>query len=91
MSYLSLYQQLSIEFLSDPEFDHGRARDDAFALYALWRHTPGRHVATENVSEEFGRWWRRHYTEGLRAAGPKRSCRAFLNHLSNTIDASKPY
>ncbi len=91
MSYLSLYQQLSIEFLSDPEFDHGRARDDAFALCAHWRHTHGRHVPTEKISEEFGHWWRRHYTEGLRAAGPTRSYRAFLTHLSNTLDASKRY
>ena len=91
MSYLSLYQQLSIEFLSDPEFDHGRARDDAFALCAHWRHTHGRHVPTEKISEEFGHWWRRHYTEGLRAAGPTRSYRAFLTHLSSTIDASKRY
>ncbi len=85
MSYLSLYQQLSIEFLSDPEFDHGRARDDVFALCAHWRHTHGRHVTAENVSEEFGRWWRKHYADGLRTMGVTRSYRRFMDELRQKL------
>jgi hypothetical protein len=85
MSYLSLYQQLSIEFLSDPEFDHGCARDDAFALCAHWRHTHGRHVTAENVSEEFGRWWRKHYADGLCTMGATRSYRRFMDELTQKL------
>lgn len=85
MSYLSLYQRLSIEFLSDPEFNHGRARDDAFALCAHWRHTHGRHVTAENISEEFGRWWRKHYADGLRTMRGTRSYRRFMDELTQKL------
>jgi hypothetical protein len=85
MSYLSLYQQLSIEFLSDPDFDHGRARVDAFDLCARWRQTHGRHISTENISDEFGRWWRKHYADVLRTIGASRSYRQFIESLSQKL------
>lgn len=85
MSYLSLYQQLSIEFLSDPDFDHARARDDAFALCARWRQTHGRHVTAENISAEFGHWWRKHYADGLRLMGSDRSYHRFMHGLSQKL------
>lgn len=71
--------------MSDPDFDHSQARDDAFALCASWRQTSGRHVPMENVSEAFGNWWRAHYSDCLHAIGAARSYRAFLEDLQAKI------
>lgn len=89
MSYIALYQQLSLEFKTAPEFDHARARDDAFALCANWRNTVGRHVPMERVSEEFGHWWRVHYSDCLKAAGAARSYSVFLEALAEKIKPTK--
>lgn len=89
MSYISLYQQLSLEFMTDPDFDHSQARDDAFALCSSWRQTSGRHVPTENVSEEFGNWWRAHYSDCLKATGAARSYRTFLGYLQTKVSGRR--
>lgn len=85
MSYLSLYQQLSIEFLSDPEFHDPSARDETYALWARWRQTIGRHTEIDLASDEFGRWWRNHYEDSLRHAGRPRSYRRFIECLAGKI------
>lgn len=81
MSYWALYQQLSIEFVSDAEFKHCRAREDAFDLCVCWRQTYGRHVAEESLSDEFTIWWVKHYAEILQSMGHRRSYRRFMDEF----------
>ena len=85
LTYLALYQQLQIEFLSDSGFDQTEARDDAYALWSRWRQTAGRHFDASRISEEFGRWWRMHYEDCLRAAECPRSYRRFMECLTGKI------
>lgn len=85
MTYLALYQQLQIEFLSDPGFYKPEARNDIYALWVRWRQTAGRHTEVSRMSDEFGRWWRGHYEECLRVAGSPRSYRRFVECLTGKI------
>ena len=85
VTYLALYQQLQIEFLSDPGFHKTEVRDDAYALWARWRQTAGRHFDASRMSAEFGRWWRNHYEDCLRGSGSPRSYRKFMECLIRKI------
>ncbi len=89
MSYISLVQQLSLEFMTASEFDHAQVRDDAYALCAKWRRTAGRHLPTEMISDEFDHWWRAHYLDCLRAAGSGRSYDVFLKTLAGKIQCQQ--
>lgn len=82
MSYFSLFQQLSVEFLTDPTFDKVRARDELSELWGEWRQTHGRHLPIEQMSEEFGQWWQLHYNECLNKDGMRRTYRSFIETLS---------
>ncbi len=85
LSYLALRHQLQIEFLSDSGFNQTGSRDDTYALWIRWRQTEGRHIETCQMSDEFGRWWRKHYEDCLRASGSPRSYRRFIDCLTGKI------
>lgn len=85
MSYFSLYQQLSIEFMTDPTFDKSAAKSELSELWAGWRKRHGRHVATDQLSAEFNRWWQSHYAESLRPAGTRGTYRQFIDCMRDRL------
>ncbi len=83
MSYFTLFQQLSVEFMTDPTFDKARAREELSALWGEWRQTHGRHLPIEQMSEQFGQWWQSHYKECMSKEGSIRpTYKGFLETLS---------
>lgn len=85
MSYFSLYYQLSIEFLADPDFDKSAARDDLSIIWLNWRKSDGRHLPIEQLSAQFNNWWQHHYRSCLPETGCERRYRAFIEALDSKL------
>lgn len=85
MSYFSLYQQLSIEFMTDPTFDKSTAQAELSDLWAAWRKGHGRHVAIDRLSAEFNQWWQSHYAESLRPTGTRGTYRQFIASMRDRL------
>lgn len=87
MSYISLLDQLSVEFMADYAFEKAQAKEDLSVIWKTWRHTYGRHLPIDQMSEEFGRWWQSHYASCLNHGAYGRNYHGFIKALEHKLSS----